>query len=123
MIDGIGVDIIEIDRIEKAVAKQRFKDRIYTPAEQEYCDAAHNAERYAGRFAAKEAVIKALGRACTWKNIEILRLPSGKPVAHLHGDAAELLAGRRVHVTISHCQSYAVANAVVESIPEAETGR
>jgi len=114
MIDGIGIDIEEIDRVAKAVARPGFKERVFTEAERAYCDACGGAERYAGRFAAKEAIIKALGRAVTLRDMEILPSESGAPIARLHGVAAECLAGRRLHISISHSRVYAVAQAVVE---------
>jgi holo-[acyl-carrier protein] synthase len=114
VIDGIGIDIIEIERVARAVANPRFRERVFTAAEREYCDACANAERYAGRFAAKEAIAKALGAGLNWKDVEILCAPSGAPVPRLSGKAAERLGDRRLHVSISHCRAYAVAQAVVE---------
>lgn len=114
MIDGIGVDIVEIERVATAVARPAFRDRVFTPAEQAYCDACTTAERYAGRWAAKEAIIKALGHGVTLREMEILPSPEGPPVVHLHGAAAECLAGRRLHLSISHSRDYAVAQAVLE---------
>jgi len=116
LIDGIGIDIIEIDRVAKAVARTRFRERVFSPAEREYCDACVSAERYAGRFAAKEAVAKALGGGgLNWREVEILPSASGAPIPHLTGAAADRLAGRRLHVSISHSQTHAVAQAIVES--------
>jgi holo-[acyl-carrier protein] synthase len=112
LIEGIGVDIIEIERIAESIKRPRFRERIFTEAEREYCDA--SPERYAGRFAAKEAVAKALGRSLPWKDVEILSAPSGAPLPRLHGAAAARLAGRRLLVSISHCRTYAVAQAIVE---------
>lgn len=114
MIDGIGIDIIEIDRIAEAISKPRFRARVFTEAECAYCDAAANAERYAGRFAAKEAIAKALGAGFDWREVEILPTEAGPPCPRLHGKAAERLAGRRIHLSISHCRAYAVAHAIVE---------
>lgn len=114
MIEGIGIDIIELDRIQRAVASPRFRDRVFTPAEQDYCEGCTGPERYAGRFAAKEAVAKALGGSLQWKDVEILRAPSGAPVPQLHGAAAERLGGRKLLLSISHCRTYAVAQAIVE---------
>lgn len=116
MIDGIGVDIIEIPRIARAVLRRRFVTRVFTPAEAAYCECgSRSAERFAGRFAAKEAIAKALGRSLNWQEVEILPLRSGKPEARLSGAAAGRLAGRRLLVSISHCHTYAVAQAVVHS--------
>lgn len=118
LVEGIGVDIIELARIAKAVRSDRFRDRVFTPAEQEYCAGCSGPERYAGRFAAKEAVAKALGTSLPWKDVEILRAPSGAPVARVHGQAAERLGNRRLLISISHCREYAVAQALIEGGPE-----
>lgn len=116
MIIGVGIDIIEISRIENAIKKREsFKNRVFTSAEQEYCGAITcSFERFAGRFAAKEAVGKALGSSLSWLDVEILPAPSGKPKVILHNTAAELADGKQVHVSISHCRDYAVASAIIE---------
>src|ERR671936_2715688 len=86
---GVGTDLIEIGRIRRSLERyERFRDRCFTPAEQEYCESRPNpAESYAGRFAGKEAVGKALGfgvaRAFAWKDIEIVGRP--RPAVTLHG--------------------------------------
>jgi holo-[acyl-carrier protein] synthase len=86
----VGTDLIEIERVRKALARyERFRDRCFTPAEQAYCDSRPNpAQSYAGRFAAKEAVGKAIGSGVyfTWKEIEIRGRP--KPGVHLSGRTA-----------------------------------
>lgn len=114
MIDGIGTDIIEIARIEAAIRRTpRFAQRIFTEAEQAYCASqARPSQHFAGRFAAKEAVMKALGQAVPWRDIEILNDPRGRPICTLHRRAAEVAAGRRVLVSISHCQTFSTASAV-----------
>ncbi|HEU4751591.1 MAG TPA: holo-ACP synthase [Armatimonadota bacterium] len=114
MIQGIGTDIVEIERVAQAVANPRFRERVFTPAERVYCDDCPSAERYAGRFAAKEAIAKALGAGLCWQDVEILPAPNGAPIAHLHGAAAERLAGGVVHVSISHSRTHAVAFAIAE---------
>jgi len=92
MILGIGVDLCEVERIEAAIARhgERFLTRIYTPAERAYCESKPNRmERFAGRFAAKEAAMKALGtgwrRGVAWRDFEVARALSGQPVIMLHG--------------------------------------
>lgn len=115
MIEGIGIDIIEIARVEKAISRPRFRERVFTEAERQYCDACSSPERYAGRFAAKEAIIKALGRGVRWKEMEILPAPTGAPVPRLSGKAAEQLGNRRLWITISHSEHYAVAQAIIEA--------
>jgi len=117
MITGVGTDIIEVSRIERALAhRDGFAARVFTPAEREYCVSGGNpAQRFAGRFAAKEAVAKSLGAALSWRDVEILADQAGKPVVRLLNGAAESAAGRRVIVSISHCRSYAVAHAIALS--------
>lgn len=113
MVAGIGTDIIEIERIERALRLDGFAERVFTPSEIEYCGIGRNrAGRFAGRFAAKEAVAKSLGGGLSWRDVEILSDVSGSPVVRLSGRAASVAAGKRVLVSISHCRSYAAANAV-----------
>ena len=120
MIDGIGVDIIEISRVAAALARPRFRERVFSADERAYCESEGTpqrvTERYAGRFAAKEAIVKALG--CGFRlplcEVETLADPCGAPQARLTGQASARLAGRRVHVSISHCREYACAQAIVE---------
>lgn len=116
MIAGIGTDIVEIERMRRFLSGgQRHFDRIFTLAEQEIADQKTEAATYyAGRFAAKEAVAKALGPPFSWHDVEILRGPAGQPEIHLHGRAAETAAGMRVHVSISHSATSAIAMAVAE---------
>lgn len=115
---GIGTDIIEIERIELAVNRsgRQFLDRVFTKAEQEHCKG--KVQCLAGRFAAKEAILKALGtglRELRWTNIEILPNHLGKPEVSLSGAALELadrLDIAKVLVSISHDRGRAVAFAV-----------
>jgi holo-[acyl-carrier protein] synthase len=114
----VGVDIMEIDRIEEAVARfgDRFLQRIYTPDELAYCRG--RAERLASRFAAKEAVMKAMGtgiRGVGWREVEVVRPRGQAPTIQLHGRAAQ--TAQRVGVTefalsLSHSREYAVASVV-----------
>src|SRR4051794_4807981 len=95
-----GIDVIEIARIEQAIARwgERFLGRIYTEREIEYCRG--RAQRLAGRFAAKEAASKALGvgiRHLRWRDIEVLPDRRGKPHVYLHGRAAEIAAAQGLH--------------------------
>jgi holo-[acyl-carrier protein] synthase len=124
MIAGIGVDLCEVDRIEAAIDRhgERFLNRIYTPAERSYCESKPNRmERFAGRFAAKEAAMKAIGtgwsRGVAWRDFEVSRLPSGQPVIVFHG-AAQAIADRggvtRALVSITHTRSLAMAEVVLE---------
>jgi len=113
---SIGTDIEQISRIEQAMARTpRFAERVFTAAERAYCEArAHPAQHYTARFCAKEAFAKAIGEPMSWQEVEVLRGESGPPSIHAHGKAAELLAGRTVHLTMSHAGDYAVAFVLIE---------
>lgn len=123
MIIGTGVDLIEVERIERALSRhgQRFLDRLFTPAEVQYCEGggAQKSHRLAARFAAKEATLKALGtglrNGLNWTDIEVIRDPLGKPALRLTGKAADLAAQQgitQLHVSLSHAKDYAVAQVV-----------
>jgi holo-[acyl-carrier protein] synthase len=121
MVKGIGVDIIEIERIRRNldVTEGRFAAKIFTEAEAAYCNAKpHPAQHFAARFAAKEAVSKALATGWTgsfrWKDVEIVNESSGLPRVQFHGDLARLLGGARIHLSLSHSESHVVAMAVIE---------
>jgi holo-[acyl-carrier protein] synthase len=116
---GLGVDICEIARMERALARHpTMRARVFTPEEIAYCDAkARPAESYAGRFAAREAVIKALGgyRGKRWRDISVTRHPSGAPIIALAGrarDRAEALGLSKILITFTHEKTSAVAFAV-----------
>jgi holo-[acyl-carrier protein] synthase len=116
---GLGVDICEIARMERALGRHpTMRDRVFTPEEISYCDSkARPAESYAGRFAAREAVIKALGgyRGKRWQDISVTRAPSGAPAIRLEGHAkarADALGIERVLVTFTHEKANAVAFAI-----------
>jgi holo-[acyl-carrier protein] synthase len=124
MIAGIGVDIVDIARIQALLEKygDRFLRRVYTEAETAYAmSGANRAERLAGRFAVKEAVMKALGtgksQGILWGDVETLRGRSGKPEVRLHGNAmkwAKSRGGGAVHVSITHDGGKAVAFVILE---------
>ncbi|MBK7600719.1 MAG: holo-ACP synthase [Acidobacteria bacterium] len=125
MIIGTGVDIIEISRIERALKLhgERFRDRVFTEREIAYCELlARRAERYATRFAAKEAARKAIGAATpvvalSWHDVEIISSYEGAPQLEFHGRAAELvkeLKVKRAHVSLSHATDMAIAYVVLE---------
>jgi holo-[acyl-carrier protein] synthase len=110
-----GIDIIEIGRIEKALARweERFLKRVYTDAETDFCR--KRAPELACRFAAKEAVIKALGRGVPWRDIEVIPNQDGAPLIYLYGKAkvrAEELGIAGLVVTLSHSKEYALASVV-----------
>jgi holo-[acyl-carrier protein] synthase len=114
----VGIDLIEIGRIQRALERYPgFRDRCFTAAEQAYCESRANpAESYAGRFAGKEAVGKALGVGVrfTWKEIEIVGRP--KPRVRLHGwtrAAAERLRAGHIDVSMTHSRELAAAICVV----------
>lgn len=119
MIKGIGTDIIEIDRIKNSVEKQSFLDKIYTEPEKRLFHG-KNYEILAGRFAAKEAIAKALGtgfNGCSPIEIEILRKRSGQPHVNLYGNAKEIyndLGGKKIFLSISHNKENAIAYAIIE---------
>ncbi len=125
MIVGIGLDICEVERIRTAVSRahgERFLARVYTDGERAYCESKPNKwERFAGRFAAKEAAMKAIGtgwrRGVAWREFEVIRAASGQPVIQFHGKAAEIAAQlgvKRALVTISHTAEQAIAQVVLE---------
>ena len=116
---GLGVDICEIARMERAISRHpTLRDRVFTPEEIAYCDSkARPAESYAGRFAAREATIKALGgyRGRRWQDISVTRHPSGAPSVRLDGNAkrrADELGVTEVLITFTHEKTSAVAFAI-----------
>jgi holo-[acyl-carrier protein] synthase len=125
MIVGTGVDIAETSRLEEGLERhgERFTKRLFTPAEVAYCERFKNrGERYAARFAAKEAAFKALGTGwgsgVRWLDVEITHQPSGKPELVLTGRAQEVARGlgiTRMAVSISHSDRYVVAQVIFES--------
>jgi phosphopantetheine--protein transferase-like protein len=114
---GIGVDLVEVDRIRAALARTpALRERLFTPGERAYADAAEDpAERYAARFAAKEAVMKALGvglGAIAWHDVAVARADSGAPALVVTGRAADLAAERGVGswlITLTHTATLAEA--------------
>lgn len=126
MIVGVGTDLVEIARIEKACARESFLMRIFT--EEERRQAAGRMARFAGDFAVKEAVAKALGtgfRSFLPCEIEVLRDALGKPYVHLSGgasDAAAALGVRQIQVSISDTKTLAMAFAVAEGAERKDEG-
>ncbi len=119
---GIGTDITECLRIARMIERhgELFINRVYTPEEITYCQSRKQAtQHFAGRWAAKEALLKALGtgwrRGITWRDLEILNEPGGKPVVSARGgakDVVEQLGITKLLVSISHCRTHATAYAV-----------
>ena len=124
MIVGMGVDMAEVERVRAAMERhgERFLRRVFTPAEIAYCRRFKNShERFAARFAAKEAAMKALGtgwrRGVSWQDFELTNLPSGKPCLRLSGRALEIchsLGGSRVLVSLTHTGAHALAQVIIE---------
>ena len=115
---SVGVDVIEIKRVAATLARfgDRFLERVFTEGETAYCRG--RAPQLAARFAAKEAVMKALGtgtRGVGWREVEVTRKPTGEPGIALHGRAAERAARLgidRIAVSLSHSRHYAVASVI-----------
>lgn len=121
MIQGIGVDIIEIQRIQLSIERfgETFLRKIFTDTEIAYCKSKKNpAQHFAARFAAKEAVSKALATGWSgefeWKNVEVSNELSGKPNVVLHGKTAQALQKSKVYLSLSHSETSVVAFAVIE---------
>ncbi len=121
MIKGIGVDIIEIERIKKSMGElgDTFLQKIFTSNEIAYCNSKPNAvQHFAARFAAKEALSKAVATGWAgefrWKDVEVMNESSGKPLLTLHGSMKELLSQCSVFVSLSHSDNHVVAMVVLE---------
>ena len=122
MVLGVGTDIIEIERMKKAMGREAFLARVFTQEERTYCDGrgAGRAASYAARWAGKEAVLKAFGtglRQGTLLNVEIVPDVLGAPEVHLSGFFAALAEERgvwRIHLSLSHAREYAVAQCILE---------
>lgn len=119
MILGIGNDIVEVARIKNILARhpQRFLNRVFTSLEQAYCLKKKDPTQHlAARFAAKEAIVKALGtgfsQGLSWLDIEILNDHMGKPIASFSPFANELFGNISLHLSMSHCHEYATAVAI-----------
>jgi len=125
VIVGTGVDIAEVDRIRESIERfgERFLGRVFTPGERAYVERKMNRfERYAARFAAKEAGMKAIGtgwkRGVRWQDFEVANLPSGKPTLRLHGAAAqfaERLGVKSIALSLTHTKDVAMAHVILES--------
>src|SRR5262249_8220923 len=124
MILGTGVDLHEVDRIRAPITRYgaRFAQRIYTPGEIAYVERrANRFERYAGRFAAKEAGMKAIGtgwkRGVRWHDFEVANLPSGRPTLKLHGEAAQIAAQmgvKSIFLSITHTAALGMARVILQ---------
>jgi holo-[acyl-carrier protein] synthase len=124
MIYGIGMDLVQVRRIQEALQRwgERFQNKVFTPGEARYCQSKRNANPYfAARFAAKEAFVKALGigirRGVHWRDVEVQRGPLGKPILKLGGKAADICRRERIeglHLTLTHDGDYSGAMVVLE---------
>ena len=124
MIVGLGIDVAEVKRIREVFESQgeRFVRRVYTEAEAAYCEQFKNKyERYAGRFAAKEAAMKALGTGWSggvrWVDVEVMRQRGGRPTLVLHGEArkiADRLGVKHIAISITHTAEQAFAQVIFE---------
>jgi holo-[acyl-carrier protein] synthase len=125
MIVGTGIDITEVPRIREVIERhgERFLKRIFTEGEIQYCESKENRmERYAARFAAKEAGMKAIGtgwnHGVRWRDIEVARNPGGRPTLLLHGKAAEFaakLGATNIALSLTHTAEEAMAQVILES--------
>lgn len=124
MIVGMGIDVAEVKRIQAVIESQqeRFLQRVYTAEETAYCEQFKNKfERYAGRFAAKEAAMKALGtgwsRGVRWVDVEVVRQRGGRPTISLKGEAkkiADALGVKHIALSITHTAEQAIAQVIFE---------
>ena len=125
MIVGTGIDVVEVPRVAAAMQRfgRRFVERIFTENEIRYCDSKANPpERYAARFAAKEAGMKALGtgwnHGVRWRDLEVQRARGGRPTLVLSGKAAEFarqLGAVRTQISLTHTAAEAIAHVILES--------
>ena len=125
MIVGTGIDMLEVERMQAALERpwgRRLVERVFTEAEIRYCESKPNAaERFAARFAAKEAGMKALGtgwrRGVTWKDVSVGREPGGRPTIEFHGRAGEFfrrLGATRASLSLTHTKQHAIAQVILE---------
>jgi holo-[acyl-carrier protein] synthase len=125
MIVGTGIDIAEVPRIRQSIERfgDRFLQRVFTDGEIRYCDSKMNRfERYAARFAAKEAAMKALGtgwnHGIRWRDCEVVRMPGGRPTIAFHGKAGEFAAKlgmKNAALSITHTAEQAIAQVILEN--------
>jgi len=120
-IRGIGVDVVDVERMKKTLQDQgdTFISKVFTETEITYCRSRKNPhEHFAARFAAKEAVSKAMQKGWSgefrWKDIEVMNEPSGAPRIVLYGELAQLLEGAKIHLSLSHTEKTVVAFSIIE---------
>jgi holo-[acyl-carrier protein] synthase len=120
MLEGVGIDIVEVARIERALNRfgQRFLQRVFTPGERDYCSRkAHPSQSLAARFAAKEAVLKAMGTGLSagisWTDVEVVNSQSGKPEVRLSPALLRKIGNKKILLSISHTKELAIAQVVL----------
>ena len=126
LIIGCGIDLVKIERIEKIIKRRgnNFNSRIFTPPERDYCEKkkGNKYQSYAGKFAAKEALLKALGlglREVNWKEIEIKNDELGQPIIDISGKLKKIALAKGVSkyfISISHTKEYAIAQVILEGL-------
>ena len=121
MVEGIGVDVVEVQRFQRAIDSwgDVLLKKIFTDKELAYAGSKINqAQHFAARFAVKEAVVKALGKGWSggfrWKDVEVENDAAGKPSVMLHGHIETVLKKKHVHISISHSENVVVAFAIIE---------
>lgn len=114
---GLGVDIVSVARVKRALKDKRFINKVFTPQEVVYCRRRKNSEiHFAARFAAKEAVKKALAgkiKTVKWREVEVLNAKDGSPKINFYSRHKNKLKSEKILITLSHAQDYAVAVAVI----------
>ncbi len=127
-IQGVGVDVVDVQRLKKVLEQQGayFVGKVFTDAELAYCQSKKNPhEHFAARFAAKEAVAKAMrtgwSGAFRWRDVEVVNEPSGAPKLILYREVAEALANSQLHLSMSHTENTVVAFVVIEKGGEEKT--
>jgi len=120
VVEGLGVDIVEVARIQKALTRfgRRFLQRVFTQHEQDYCNRkAHPQQSFAARFAAKEAVLKAAGIGLSggvrWTDVEVVNAESGQPEVRLGPTLVRKIGNKKVLLSISHTKELAIAQAIL----------
>ncbi len=121
-IQGIGVDVVDVKRMEAIINEQRepFLDKVFTEHERRYCESKANPhQHFAARFAAKEAVSKAMQTGWSgkfrWKDVEVVNEESGAPSVVLSNEVAKILKASRIHLSLSHTENTVVAFAIIEA--------
>ena len=120
MLEGLGIDVVEVGRIKKALDRwgERFFHRVFTSEERNYCKRkAHPEQSLAARFAAKEAVLKAIGTGLSdgirWTDVEVVNDKSGKPKVQLEKKITQRIGNKKILVSISHTKEFAIAIAIL----------